>query len=103
MLPANKQTAVASKTAVRRFVWMCVVIQISSETEPALLFLRPFHAFLVITLPDLCPWPAVNIRHSVLKYLARRHWRGVPLNRETLRDAFHDRKRIAFVRLADLV
>src|SRR5688572_7498970 len=85
--------------AARRVMLVCLVIRVSSQvwcrsnTEPVTLLLRPRHALLMVALPDLRPWTAEDIGHSVLERLAGRHRRGMTLNRETLRNAFHDRKR----------
>src|SRR5688572_7025912 len=65
-----------------------------SNAEPVRLLLRPRHAVLMIALPDLRPRPAEDVRRGVLEGVARRHRRGVTLHRETLRNAFHDRKRL---------
>src|SRR5688500_8041356 len=106
-MPASAHTAA---TAARCLMFLCFVIRLSSlasgrrsKTEPIRSLFRTLHAFLVVTLPDLRPRAAEDIRHCVIECLAGRHRRGMAFDRKALRNALHDRERLALVGFADLI
>src|SRR5262245_39598694 len=59
--------------------------------------LGTLHAFLEVFLPIVGPRPAEHVGHFVLELGARRQRRRMPFDREDRRDAFDERRRIAFL------